>query len=80
MDKEQYGQYLASRQWALLRERVRRRARNRCERCKRAPMHNVHHRSYARTGHELLEDLIGLCDPCHRYESALSDIDPAAKK
>jgi hypothetical protein len=71
-----YHEYLASREWAALRERVRERSGNRCERCFNAPQHAVHHLTYERAGHEELTDLMAICNPCHEFLSARSDRDP----
>lgn len=73
-----YGRYLASREWALLREAVRRRSRGRCERCPHGRHDETHHLTYERIGHERLEDLLGVCRACHAFLSGKSDVDPAA--
>lgn len=75
-DKERYHEYLASREWGLLRERVRERCGGVCERCKKSPMYAVHHLTYIRKYRERLEDLQGLCEPCHAYKHGKSDHDP----
>jgi hypothetical protein len=72
-----YQEYLASREWAEKREAVRERSGDRCERCG-GPQQAVHHLTYERIGHELLEDLQAVCDPCHEYLSAKREDDPAA--
>ena len=71
-----YKRYLASREWATLREAVRKRAGNACERCDILPMQVVHHLTYERIGHERLEDLQAICKPCHEYESGKCPYDP----
>ena len=71
-----YKTYLASREWAERREAVRRRSRNKCERCLTAEMQAVHHKTYANVGHEPLSDLQAICNPCHGFLSAKTDIDP----
>lgn len=73
-----YQRYLASREWALLREAVRERANWTCERCKQLPIAATHHLTYERVGHEELTDLQAVCGPCHRFLSAKSDFDPVA--
>jgi hypothetical protein len=70
-----YQEYLASREWALLREAVRERSGDKCERCG-GPQQAVHHLTYERIGHEELTDLQAVCNPCHEYLSAKTDIDP----
>ena len=76
MTKSEYQRYLASREWALKREAIRQRANNHCERCKYGPFDQVHHLTYEHKGDEPLEDLQGLCEPCHLFLSAKSDKDP----
>lgn len=77
--KEKRNLYYCSREWAELREAVRERAGNRCERCKTGPMDNCHHLTYARLYNERLEDLQAICEPCHQFTHGKSDVDPAAK-
>lgn len=72
----EYKRYLASREWALRREAVKRRADGTCERCHTLPLRDVHHLSYANVGNEPLTDLQGICGPCHDYESGKADMDP----
>jgi 5-methylcytosine-specific restriction endonuclease McrA len=38
-----------------------------CQACgnRKPPLH-VHHKTYERFGKELLTDLVGLCDTCHK--------------
>lgn len=76
MNKSQYKEYLASRKWAVLREKVRFRSGNKCERCLLGNHDATHHLTYERIGKEDLEDLIALCDNCHEYLSGKSDKDP----
>lgn len=76
MNRSEYQAYLTSRDWALKREEVRRRANNRCERCLTAGMDAVHHLTYERLGYESLADLMAICDPCHKFLSAKCDVDP----
>lgn len=74
-----YHKYMGSREWALKRNEVHKRANGVCERCHNADIKNVHHISYKRLGDEDVDqDLLGLCRPCHEYLSAKRDDDPAA--
>lgn len=73
-----YQRYLASREWAVLREEVRRRSRNRCESCFLLPQQAVHHLTYERIGHENINDLMAVCNPCHEYLSGKSNEDPSS--
>lgn len=70
--KEKYGAYLASREWALLREAVRQRCNSICEVCGVNEMQATHHLTYARIYRERLEDLEGICDDCHAHKSGRS--------
>lgn len=80
-----YKRYLASREWGELRLAVRQRAARvatvaglpACEHCRARPIEQTHHLTYERLGHELLADLLGVCDPCHDYLSGVDIPDPA---
>ena len=61
-----YPRYLQSEHWRQLRERVKRRANNWCERCHTHVAEEIHHRTYANVGNENLGDLQAVCRPCHR--------------
>jgi hypothetical protein len=81
-----YQRYLASREWAVLKRMVRERSYGACERCgagrldpNESNIAAVHHLTYERIGHELLEDLLGVCAGCHAWLSGLSDIDPVVE-
>lgn len=53
--------------WGWYVPAIRRRAGGRCERCnERTRRLEVHHLTYERFGRELLTDLQGLCEPCHK--------------
>lgn len=72
-----YHRYLASREWALLKRAVAERSEGLCERCHFRPAAEVHHLSYEHIGHEDLCELQHVCKPCHRFESGLTDWNPA---
>lgn len=72
----EYHAYLASREWALKREAVRRRSGNRCERCNERPQQAVHHLTYKNLGDEPLHELQAICNPCHEYLSGVREDDP----
>ena len=57
--------YLKSPQWQRLRGQVWKRAVGVCERCGTAPIVDTHHKTYERSGNELLDDLLGVCRMCH---------------
>jgi len=75
-DREKYKAYLCSREWALLRNEVRKRCGGICERCERNEMECVHHLTYARKYHERLEDLAGWCNACHDFTHGKTNSDP----
>ena len=77
--KVDYQKYLASREWRLKRQEVIQRYGNVCWRCQDAPIENIHHLTYERVGHEEMDDLMGVCRPCHEYLSAERKDDPAVK-
>jgi hypothetical protein len=62
-----YEDYLLTAHWKQLRAEALGRAEQRCQLCNSdvKPLH-VHHRTYARRGHERLEDLTVLCSECHQ--------------
>ena len=76
MSPTEYKTYLASREWALLKRRLRERSSDRCERCRHRPYQQTHHVTYERIGHEHLTDLLAVCSPCHEFLSARRDDDP----
>jgi hypothetical protein len=75
--KEKYAAYLCSREWSVIKNKVHDRAGKTCERCRSNEIDAVHHLTYARKYCERLDDLIGMCNGCHAYVHAKSDIDPA---
>jgi hypothetical protein len=79
-DKEKYQVYLCSREWSELRELVRRRCADTCERCLINSMDSCHHLTYSRKYNEKLEDLCGICKGCHEFTHGKSSIDPAREQ
>ena len=65
--KERYHEYLQSNDWKQLRQLKLFEAKGRCQLCNspKKPL-NVHHRTYDRVFNELPEDLIVLCEQCHK--------------
>ncbi len=74
-----YAEYLRSPAWKALCSAVRQRCSNICERCQKFLVDEVHHLTYAHVYNEPLEDLRGLCIPCHRFLHKRTGIDPLAK-
>lgn len=62
-----YSEYLKTREWRVKRTRALIRAGNKCELCESVHRLSVHHRTYVRRGHELVEDLTVLCHSCHQH-------------
>jgi hypothetical protein len=74
---EPYLEYLKnSSEWRAKREAVRERCDNICERCHLYRLDQVHHITYERIFNEGLEDLQGLCAPCHKFLHEISGVDP----
>lgn len=63
--KMSYGEYLSTKFWKDLAKQVRERDDFTCAICKRRGW-EVHHKWYPPRGTEKLDDLITLCDSCHR--------------
>lgn len=78
-DKSKYQAYLCSREWSVLKRKVRDRSGGRCERCKVNKHESTHHLTYERKYNERLEDLLGICNDCHAYMHGKSDYDPAVR-
>lgn len=78
VNREERSRYYASREWAVLREKVRERSGGFCEVCWLRDMEQTHHLTYERMGCEELEDLQAICDPCHRYVSGKESDRPDA--
>lgn len=76
-----YRAYLESPEWAALRARVIARDRGICQHCFRpARRQEIHHLTYVRVGHELLEDLVLLCDLCHAKRHQAQELDRRIKQ
>lgn len=67
-----YEEFLLTKYWTLFAKRCRSKAGHRCQKCKidGVPLH-VHHLTYERRGYERDEDVIVLCENCHRKEHGL---------
>jgi len=60
-----YNAYLQTPAWNSRRMRVLARAGVLCEGCRIHNATQVHHLTYQRAGHEMLFDLVAICDACH---------------
>jgi 5-methylcytosine-specific restriction endonuclease McrA len=61
-----YQTYLSTREWRRKRERVYERENGICQGCRDEPIEHIHHATYSHAFDELLFQLIGLCENCHR--------------
>lgn len=61
-----YNGYLNSPEWASKRRLVLKRANNICEGCGTNPATQIHHLTYDHAGHELLFELVAVCNTCHK--------------
>lgn len=68
-----YYEYIKSDAWQKRTESVRIRNSGLCECCNMRWGIAVHHRTYERLGNELEDDLIHICDDCHKYIHRLKD-------
>jgi 5-methylcytosine-specific restriction endonuclease McrA len=71
--RERYQQYILSPQWAHKRFEVFRRDGYMCQMCHRMPAAQVHHKTYKNFGNEPLEDLIAVCEQCHKDHHGIKD-------
>jgi len=65
-DRQKYFDYLKSREWELKRDAVFHRQKGMCEGCAEEAIENVHHLTYLHLFDEMLFELVGLCENCHR--------------
>lgn len=68
--REDYAEYLKSEEWALRRDLVMARAKNRCEGCGLRAASEVHHLTYEHVTQEFLFELVALCGDCHERAHA----------
>jgi len=61
-----YQQYRNTPEWQRKREAVFEREKGICQGCLQEPIEHVHHATYTHLYDELLFQLIGLCENCHR--------------
>ena len=58
--------YLKSKEWKEKRKKVLQRDNYRCKKCGSKTNLHIHHISYKNIGKEPLDDLVTLCDNCHK--------------
>jgi 5-methylcytosine-specific restriction endonuclease McrA len=61
-----YAEYLKTAHWQRVRALALETAGHACELCASTEALQVHHRTYERLGFEQPDDVITLCDDCHR--------------
>lgn len=62
-----YHNYLKTRHWEIIKERYKKsKLQKTCNVCKAKENLHLHHRTYKRVGREWLNDLIYLCEGCHK--------------
>lgn len=66
--KEEYNRYLKSPVWAAIKIELYEHRGRKCEICGRARKLQVHHKHYKNIFNEEPEDLLILCDICHREQ------------
>ncbi len=67
----EYSKYLKSDGWQRTRRWALDRAGNKCQLCKSDNKLNVHHSDYSRLGKEEPQDVIVLCERCHKYTTII---------
>ena len=60
-----YDEYLQSTEWRARRQAVLERANFTCQGCGTRRATQVHHLTYVHAGHEMLWELVAICEPCH---------------
>jgi hypothetical protein len=63
-----YQRYLRCKHWLITRRLVLERANSRCEICRECHASEVHHKTYQRVGRENLDDLLAVCERCHKIQ------------
>lgn len=61
-----YGEYLKSGAWEDIKKNYFNGKKKSCEVCNSTAKVSLHHKYYAERGQEKIEDLIALCDVCHK--------------
>ena len=65
--KQNYKQYLETKHWKAIRESKLKETGYKCQLCSKTDIKlHVHHNTYERIGDEDMNDLIVLCESCHK--------------
>jgi hypothetical protein len=68
-----YAEYIRSDTWKAKADSAKERARYRCQVCNGNDRLEAHHRTYARLGDEIPEDITVLCHKCHeKYSKSMA--------
>lgn len=70
---DNYKEYLKSPQWKRTRRRLIRAAGGKCGTCDATGNLHAHHVTYARLGNEAPDDILILCESCHKAEHGRID-------
>lgn len=66
--KHRYNRYLGSTHWTVTRHKKRYSVGNKCEKCSSTRELHVHHINYKLLYDVTMEDLMVLCEECHKKE------------
>jgi hypothetical protein len=66
LSKMPYDEYLQTDHWKEFRDEQVSKNGGMCQVCKSPDSLNVHHNTYARRGKEVWQDVVVLCQPCHK--------------
>ena len=74
LENMSYVEYLKSRYWLILRQKIISRDKKKCRFCNSRRSLQVHHKLYRGRGKEKEKDLITLCKKCHENEHGINKI------
>jgi hypothetical protein len=66
MDKDRYPKYMKSPEWQRKRKEKLKEANYQCEKCGTAKQLHVHHINYDHLGFESMDEIVVLCEKCHK--------------
>jgi 5-methylcytosine-specific restriction endonuclease McrA len=77
-----YREYIESDAWRRKRAKALRHHGERCRTCGAVDRLSVHHKTYARLGHERMDDLEVLCVDCHaiEHEELVGGVTPLSRE
>lgn len=77
--RAEYSDYLLTAEWRAKRETVLKRENYVCQGCRQRRATQVHHTTYRHIGHELLFELVALCEACHEIAHGSASDEDIAK-